>query len=135
MKAARQEETNQQQFARILGKAPRLGAAKCTMIDQLGLFTETFGPPEIAKRKNQTVLFWNFVRDTGSRDFSLVARIPLTQKPNASIGRREVEVQIVAKAGIRSFRWWTADRLAAIESGDESPLFLGGAKFVVAPLN
>jgi hypothetical protein len=135
MKAATQQETNQQQFARVLGKPPRLGAAKYRTVDQLGLFTETFGPPEVEKRKNRTLLFWNFTRADGADRFSLVSRISGALKPKASIGRQEVEVQIVAKAGIRSFRWWTANRLAAIESGDESPVFLGGAEFVVAPLN
>jgi hypothetical protein len=135
MKAAMQEETNRQQFARVLGKAPCLGAARYRTTDQLGILTETFGPPETAKRKNQTLLFWNFMRADGVDRFSLVSRIAGALKPKANIDRQEVEVQVIAKAGIRLFRLWTADRLAAIESGDETPLFLGGEKFVVAPLN
>jgi hypothetical protein len=136
MRSAKQQETKQQEFARVLGKMPRRGTATYTTIDELGLFTETFGPPEIAKRKNHTVLFWNFVRDNGLDGFSLVSRVAgIPKNPKACIGRREVEVRLVAKIGMRPFWLWTSDRLGAIESGEETPLFLGGGKFVVAPLN
>jgi hypothetical protein len=136
MKTATQQETKQQEFVRVLGKMPRRGTATHTAIDELGLFTETFGSPEVAKRKNHTVLFWNFVRDNGSDGFSLVSRVAgIPKNPNACIGRREVEVRLVAKIGVRAFWLWTTDRLGAIESGEETPLFLCGGKFVVAPLN
>ncbi|MGH9712908.1 MAG: hypothetical protein ACRD5M_06370 [Candidatus Acidiferrales bacterium] len=135
MNAKAQQETKQQMFARVLGQRPRVGPAKYTTIDQLGLFTETFGPPEITRRKNHSFLFWNFTRDNGSEGFSLISRIPRIRKPNGTIGRLEVEVRLVARTGFRWFWWWTADRLAAVESGEETPLFLSGGKFCVKPLN
>jgi hypothetical protein len=122
---------NQHHFARILGKSPCQGAARYSTKDQFGLFVESFGPPEIAKQSR--TIFWNFTRNDGGR-FSLVSRLPAIRKPNASIGRVEVEVRLVAKAGIRSFWEWTADRLSGVESSEDNVPFLGGANFVVQRL-
>jgi hypothetical protein len=119
---------DQHHFARILGKSPCRGAARYSTKDQFGLFVESFGPPEIAKRSR--TIFWNFIRTDGGR-FSLVSRLPPVRKPDASIGRVEVEVRLVAKAGIRSFWEWTAERLSGIESLEENPPFLGAANFVM----
>jgi hypothetical protein len=120
--------SREQQFVRVLGSSPARGAARYSTRDQLGLFTETFGPPEIAKRRR--IIFWNFVRNDGGR-FSLVSTIPDIRKPNPSIGRVEIEVRLIAAAGIRSFWEWTAERLSGIESLEENPPFLGAANFVM----
>ena len=45
---------DQNAFARVLGKRPRLRTAKSSTLDQFGLFVETFGPPERAKRGTAT---------------------------------------------------------------------------------
>jgi hypothetical protein len=118
-------------FARILGKSPLSGVARYSTKDQLGLFVETFGPPEISKRRR--TIFWNFTRIDGGR-FSLVSRLPSIRKPDASIGRVEVEVRLVAESGIRSFWEWTSERLSGIESSEENPPFLGAANFVMQRL-
>jgi hypothetical protein len=128
----KKEATGQKHhFARILGKHPCRGAVRYSTKDQFALFVETFGPPEISSRRR--IVFWNFTRCDGGK-FSLVSRIPAVRKPNASIGRVEVEVRLVAKAGIRSFWEWTAERLSGVESAEENPPFLGAANFVVQRL-
>jgi hypothetical protein len=119
-------------FVRVLGKRPTLRTTKSSTVDQLGLFVETFGPPERAKRKNGNVLFWNFVRQDDTKGFSLFASVPRKAKLHP---RRELEVRLSAGTGVSSFRGWTADRLAGVESGEESPLFFGGRAFVVEPVN
>lgn len=128
------KEIPKDRFARVLGHMPVVQVAKYRTTDQLGLFTDTFGPPEIRQRKSGTMLFWNFIRDDGARNFSLVSQVPEIRNATANIGRLEVEVRLVAKRGIRSFWFWTADRLAAIESGEELPTVLNGARFAVAPI-
>jgi hypothetical protein len=117
-------------FARVIGMSPLHGAARYSTLDQLGLFTETFGPPEIAKKG---IIFWNFTRSDGGR-FSLVSRLPRVRRTDASIGRLKVEVRLVAGPGVRSFWEWTAERLSGIESLEEYPPFLGSANFVIARL-
>jgi hypothetical protein len=117
-------------FARIIGKSPCSGAARYSTLDQLGLFTESFGPPEMTKRGE--IIYWNFTRSDGGK-FSLVSRLPRIPKPTASLGRYEVEVHLIAKAGIRSFWEWTAERLSGTESLEDPP-FLGAANFVVQRL-
>ena len=123
---------NQHVFARVLGKRPRLRATKSSTVDQLGLFVETFGPPERAKRKNGNLLFWNFVRKDAVESFSLFARVPRQARLHP---RSELEVQLSAGAGVTSFRNWTALRLAGVESGEDHPLFVGGRAFVMEPIN
>ena len=118
-------------FARIIGKSRCRGEAQYSTSDQLGLFTESFGPPEMTKRGK--IIYWNFTRSDGGK-FSLVSRLPRVPKPTASLGRHEVEVRLVAKAGIRSFWEWTAERLSGVESLEENPPFLGPANFVVRRL-
>jgi hypothetical protein len=118
-------------FARVLGKSSMSGAARCRTADQLSLFVETFGPPEIAKQGR--TIFWNFTRSDGGR-FSLISWLPRFRKPNTSIGRLEVDVRLVAKAGIRSFWEWTAERLSGVESLEDNPPFLGAGNFVIQSL-
>jgi hypothetical protein len=123
---------NHNAFARVLGKRPRLRAAKSSTVDQFGLFVETFGPPERAKRRNGNLLFWNFVRKGAAGGFSLYARVSRQARLHP---RSEVEVQLSAGAGVTSFRNWTALRLAGVESGEDNPLFIGGRAFVMEPIN
>jgi hypothetical protein len=120
-------------FARVLGKRPRLRAAKSSTVDHLRLFVETFGPPERARRRNGSLLFWNFVRTDAVEGFSLYAKVARKAKLHP---RSEVEVQLSAGAGVTSFRNWTALRLAGVESGEDNPLFIGAARaFVMEPIN
>jgi hypothetical protein len=123
---------DQNAFARVLGKRPRLRTAKSSTVDQLGLFVETFGPPERAKRRNGNLLFWNFVRKDAAESFCLFARVSRQTKLHP---RSELEVQLSAGAGVTSFRNWTALRLAGVESGEDNPLFVGGRAFVMEPIN
>lgn len=123
---------DQHAFARVLGKRPRLRTAKSSTVDQFGLFIETFGPPERARQKNGSLLFWNFVRNDDRKGFSLFARVSRAAKLHP---RSEVQIELAAGAGVVSFQNWTADRLAGVESGEDSPLFIGGRAFVVEPVN
>jgi hypothetical protein len=123
---------DQNAFARVLGKRPRLRTTKSSTVDQLGLFVETFGPPERARRGNGSLLFWNFVRTDAAEGFSLYARVSRQVRLHP---RCEVEVQLSAGAGVTSFRNWTALRLAGVESGEDNPLFVGGRAFVMEPIN
>ena len=123
---------DQNAFARVLGKRPKLRAAKSSTVDQFGLFVETFGPPERAKRRNGNLLFWNFVRKDAAGGFSLYARVSRQSRLHP---RSELEVQLSAGAGVTSFRNWTALRLAGVESGEDNPLFIGGRAFVMEPIN
>ena len=124
--------TDQNAFARVLGKRPRLRAAKSSTVDQFGLFVETFGPPERARRRGGNLLFWNFVRMDAAQGFSLYARVSCQGRLHP---RSEVQVQLSAGAGVTSFRNWTALRLAGVESGEDTPLFVGGRAFVMEPIN
>jgi hypothetical protein len=123
---------DQHAFARVLGKRPRVRASKSSTVDQFGLFVETFGPPERARRRNGSLLFWNFVRTDAAGGFSLYARVSRQEKLHP---RSEVEVQLSDGAGVTSFRNWTALRLAGVESGEDNPLFIGGRAFVMEPIN
>jgi hypothetical protein len=125
------------QFARVFGRSPRICSARnirASTKDQFGVFTETFGPPELRKIRSELIMYWNFLRADGADGFSLFTRPPKAQKPKASIGRVEVDVVLAAVTGAQSFKVWTAVRLAAIESGAEQPM-LGSAQFVVSKLN
>jgi hypothetical protein len=123
---------DQNAFARVLGKRPRLRTAKSSTVDQLGLFVETFGPPERARQRSGNLLFWNFVRRDAAEGFSLYARVSRQARLHP---RSEVEVQLSAGTGVTSFRNWTALRLAGVESGEDNPLFVGGRAFVMEPIN
>jgi hypothetical protein len=123
---------DQNTFARVLGKRPRLRTAKSSTVDQFGLFVETFGPPERARRRSRNLLFWNFYRRDGAEGFSLFANVSRQTKLHP---RSEVEVQLSAAAGVTSFRNWTALRLAGVESGEDNPLFIRGRAFVMEPIN
>lgn len=116
-------------FARVLGMAPRLGNVRCSTTDDLDLFAESFGPPEVKTQRGGSVLFWNFVRQDGTAGFSLYSRVS-GQRP------KEVTVHLVAP-NPKSFREWTALRLHEISNAEAWPLFLGvnARKFCVARLS
>ena len=122
----------QQPFVRILGKRPSLRPAKSSTVDQFGLFVETFGPPERAKRRNGNLLFWNFLRQDATEGFCLFASVSRATKLHP---RTEVEVRLSAGSGVELFRGWTAVRLAAVETGDETPLYVGNRAYVLQPVN
>jgi hypothetical protein len=117
------------QFARVLGKRPRLSPTQMATTDTLQLFVEAFGPPEKVATKKSSMLLWNFERIDGARGFSLLANVPSDSVP------KEIDIRLCARGGVVSFCNWTADRLSLVRNGDEAPLFLDGGKFVVAPLN
>jgi hypothetical protein len=119
-------------FVRVLGKRPRLRTAKSSTLDQFGLFVETFGPPERAERKNGHLLFWNFLRQDSTEGFCLFASVSRETKLHP---RTEVQVNISAVSGAELFRGWTALRLATVENGDETPLYVGSRAFVMQPVN
>ncbi len=125
---ARTKVTAQHSFARVLGKRPRIRAASYTAIDHPNLLAETFGPPEMTNQKSSTLIFWNFVRNDGAKRFTLFARVRPKSRPS------EVEVHLVADAGVRSFREWTSDKLSVVEGGEEVPLFVGAGAFAIARL-
>jgi hypothetical protein len=115
------------EFARVLGKSPRMTATKYRCLDSRHLLSEVFGPPELRQRKTST-LYWNFSREDGIGGFTLYAKIPLRSQ------RAQLEISLTAKAGVRSFIAWTIDKLSAIEGGEELPLFLGAGRFVARPI-
>jgi len=121
-----------QPFVRILGKRPSLRTAKSSTVDQFGLFVETFGPPERTERKCGHLLFWNFLRQDSTEGFCLFASVSRATKLHP---RTEVEVQLAACSGVDLFRGWTAVRLATVENGDETPLYVGNRAYVVQPVN
>ena len=122
----------QHPFVRILGKRPRLRTANSSTVDQFGLFVETFGPPERMERRNGDLLFWNFLRQDSTEGFCLFASVSRKTKLHP---RTEVEVQLSAGSGVKLFRGWTAVRLATVENGDETPLYLGNRAYVLQPIN
>jgi hypothetical protein len=122
----------QHPFVRVLGKRPSLRTAKSSTVDQFGLFVETFGPPERAERANGHLLFWNFMRNDSTEGFCLFASVSRETKLHP---RTEVEVQLSAGPGVELFRGWTAVRLATVESGDETPLYVGNRAYVLQPVN
>src|SRR5580658_2944310 len=88
---------DQNAFARVLGRRPKLRTAKSSTVDQFGLFVETFGPPERTRRRNRNLLFWNFYRQDGAEGYSLFARVSRQTKLHP---RSEVQVQLSAGAGV-----------------------------------
>jgi len=123
---------SQHPFVRILGKRPSLRTANSSTVDQFGLFVETFGPPERLKRGNGQVLFWNFLRQDATGGFCLFASVSRETKLHP---RTEVEVQLSAGSGVELFRGWTAVRLATVENGDETPLYVGNWAYVLQQVN
>jgi len=115
-------------FFRVLGRAPLMAVAKYRCLDSPSLLAEAFGPPELRQGKTSSVLFWNFSRQDGASGFTLFATIPSHSR------RAQVEIRLAAKGGVRSFIAWTIDRLSAIESGEETPLFIGAGRFVARPI-
>ena len=122
----------QHPFVRVLGKRPSLRTAKSSTVDQFGLFVETFGPPERVERRNGQLPFWNFLRQDSTEGFCLFASVSRATKLHP---RTEVEVQLAACCGVDLFRGWTAVRLAAVENGDETPLYIGSRAYVLQPVN
>jgi hypothetical protein len=45
---------------------------------------------------------------------------------------KDVPVYLSARKSFSTAYLWTADRLAAVETGDELPLLLGAGRFVVS---
>jgi hypothetical protein len=121
-----QEKIDPQHFIRQVGMRPLLSQPKCKTPYEPELFAETFGPPEVDRRKRACVLFWNFVDQNGKAAFSMFAEFPARQKA------KDVSVYLAARTRFSTAYLWTADRLAAVETGDELPLLLGAAKFVVS---
>lgn len=126
-----QQEIDPHRFIRQVGKRPLLSQPKCTIPYEPELFAETFGPPEMEMndRRRSGILFWNFVDQNGKAAFSLFAEFPGGQKAKNT---KDVPVCLSARGSSSTAYLWTADRLAAIESGDELPLLLGAARFVVS---
>jgi len=123
-----QEKIDPQRFIRQVGKRPLLSQPKYTTPYEPELFAETFGPPEMEmnNRRRSGILFWNFVDQDGKAAFSMFAEFPSGQKA------KKVPVCLSARRSSSTAYLWTADRLAAVESGDELPLLVGAAKFVVS---
>jgi hypothetical protein len=133
MKNNAQETLNYQQeidphgFIRQVGKRPLLSQPKFKTPYEPELFAEAFGPPEVDHRKRSCILFWNFadLKD-GKAAFSMFAEFPAGQKA------KDVPVYLSACRSFSTAAYlWTADRLAAVETGDEPPLLLGAGRFVV----
>src|ERR1700733_5459914 len=126
-----QEKIDPHRFIRQVGKRPLLSQPKYTTPYEPELFAETFGPPEMEMndQRRSGILFWNFVDQNGKPAFSMFAEFPVGQKAEDA---KKVPVCLSARTGSSTAYLWTADRLAAVESGDELPLLLGAAKFVVS---
>jgi hypothetical protein len=122
-----QEEIDPHRFIRQVGTRPLLSQPKCKTRYEPELFAETFGPPEVDHCKRSCVLFWNFVdqRD-GKVAFTMFAEFPAGQKA------KDVPVYLSARRSFSTAYLWTADRLGAVETGDELPLLLGAGKFIVS---
>ncbi len=114
-----QQEIDPHRFIRQVGKRPLLSQPKCTIPYEPELFAETFGPPEMEMndRRRSGILFWNFVDQNGKAAFSLFAEFPGGQKAKNT---KDVPVCLSARGSSSTAYLWTADRLAAIESGDET---------------
>jgi hypothetical protein len=126
-----QQEIDPHRFIRQVGKRPLLSQPKCKTSYEPELFAETFGPPEVEHRKRSCILFWNFadLKD-GKAAFSMFAEFPAGQKTKDA---KNVPVCLSARGSCSTAAYlWTADRLGAVENGDEAPLLLGAAKFVVS---
>jgi hypothetical protein len=130
--------TREHVFTRTLGSAPQRGKPKSWTAEQFGWFTEIFGPPEIKTLKHKKTIFWNFVRDDGTKGFSLISDVSWMRKKylNHSLGLYEIEVYLVAGRGLQSFREWTAIRFDAVMRGIEKPAFPGfDPRFVIRRVN
>jgi hypothetical protein len=126
-----QQEIDPHRFIRQVGKKPLLSQPKYKTHYEPELFAETFGPPEMEMndRRQSGILFWNFVDQNGKAAFSMFAEFPAGQKAKDA---RDVPVYLSASRSSSTAYLWTADRLAAVEAGDELPLLVGAAKFVVS---
>jgi hypothetical protein len=123
-----QEKIDPHRFIRQVGKKPLLSQPKCKTHYEPELFAETFGPPEMEMndRRRSGILFWNFVDQDGKAAFSMFAEFPAGQKA------KDVSVYLSARKSFSTAYLWTADRLAAVETGDELPILLGAGRFVVS---
>jgi hypothetical protein len=131
MKVDYQQEIDPHRFIRQVGKRPLLSEPKYTTPYEPELFAETFGPPEMEMndRRRSGILFWNFVDQDGKSAFSMFAEFPAGQKAKNA---KDVSVYLAARGSCSTAYLWTADRLGAVDNGDEPPLLLGAAKFVVS---
>jgi len=127
----RQRETHPHDFIRVLGNEPCVRTVRMHIVEQLGCFSEAFGPAERLSLKNSNLLFWNFA-PAGSNNgaFSLSCRIPNGAKTH---GRLVVEVHLAGGPSAKRFTTWTLDRVGAVNNGDESPAFLGAERFAITP--
>jgi hypothetical protein len=110
-------------FARILGRPPRISSVKAQLVEPAML--EAFGPAERIERPKSRLLFWNFVREDGKKNFTLFTRMA----PNAK--HSKIIVNLAAECGDRSFHEWVLDRLSAIDNGDLAPQFVGSDRFAI----
>jgi hypothetical protein len=126
-----QEKIDAHRFIRQVGKRPLLSQPKCKTPYEPDLFAETFGPPEMEMndRRRSGILFWNFIDQNGKAAFSLFAEFPAGQKPKDA---KNVSVCLSTRNSFSMAYLWTADRLAAVETGDELPILLGAGRFVVS---
>jgi len=126
-----QQEIDPHHFVRQVGKKPLLSQPKYKTPYEPELFAETFGPPEMEMndRRRSGILFWNFVDQNGKAAFSLFAEFPAGQKAKDA---KDVPVCLSARRSSSTAYLWTADRLAAVETGDELPLLLGASRFVIS---
>jgi hypothetical protein len=126
-----QKKIDPHRFIRQVGKRPLLSEPKYTTPYEPELFAETFGPPEteMNDRRRSGILFWNFVDQDGKAAFSMFAEFPAGQKAKDA---KKVRVCLSARRSSSTAYLWTADRLAAVETGDELPLLLGAGRFVVS---
>ena len=87
---------DQNAFARVLGKRPRLRTAKSSTVDQFGLFVETFGHQNARRRRNGNLLF-GIHRHGWSPGLFVIREVSLQGKLHP---RSEVQVQLSAGAGV-----------------------------------
>jgi hypothetical protein len=121
-----QEKIDRQRFVRLAGSKPLLSQPRFKTNYDPDLFSATFGPPEVNRRKRSRILFWNFVDPNGKAAFSLFAEFPTGK------AAKDVSVFLSAQRAFATACNWIGDRLSAVEHGDEQPLLLGAGRYVVS---
>jgi len=122
-KELNQRTVPKDEFARILGRTPRLRPIKFQLVEPAML--EAFGPAERINRPKSALVYWNFVRKDGKKNFTIFARILPKTKPE------KVIINLTAAYGALSFYAWVTDRIGAVENGDAAPLFRGSGAFSI----